>query len=571
MTVGRSEYFRREAGDYLRELEPLLGSGAPSVEALVRLARGLRGAAMLAGHASLSLAAGELEHVVKRLAEGAITWAEVAPAIRQAVGRFRQLVGSPQHWNRSSDDEAKLVARDLQSATGRVTRGITSSPPRFKDHETAAYVASLTRTAANAIDRAARGVATKSPGAVELHANAQQSLQTLRGLAGLDEYSPLAELIEATDMLLRELRRSPGTDQHDGEVLSLAAAAIDRISRSVADGTPPVADDPQITSFTQAMFTRLSRNVTSIDDLLDHQDDGAITRYGGRSGPIPASPHEMVAIGESLRRAGQEIRLAPTRTSQQLVALTHALSLQALPGGLGRRPAGRFLTQAVACLEGRAGLSLGLAGVVLEEAGSILATSHQGPPGAGPDPLTLESTLDELATRLAGSVPTAIRPDHDRQPIVPIESLLLTDPVPIENLLLSEPIPIEELHTTEPVSIDTLLASEPIPIALLAPDTEPDRTQFERSFSTYYRLLRTEAPIPSFAERGDLPSSTEQQMRVVPIERLLFRGRRALERADQLRVQLEGALPSARQDLERLEPLFQELLDLVPLALVADD
>jgi hypothetical protein len=60
-------------------------------------------------------------------------------------------------------------------------------------------------------------------------------------------------------------------------------------------------------------------------------------------------------------------------------------------------------------------------------------------------------------------------------------------------------------------------------------------------------------------------------MSVVPIERLLFRGRRALERADQLRVQLEGALPSARQDLERLEPLFQELLDLVPLALVADD
>jgi hypothetical protein len=216
-------------------------------------------------------------------------------------------------------------------------------------------------------------------------------------------------------------------------------------------------------------------------------------------------------------------------------------------------------------------MPLELAGAVLEEAGSVLTPSHQGLPGTGPNPLTLESALDELATRLAGSVPTAIGPDHDRQPIVPIESLLVTDPVPIESLLLSQPIPIEELHTTEPVSIDTLLASEPIPIALLAPDTPPDRTQFERSLSTYSRLLRTEAPIPSFVEREDLPSSAEQRMSVVPIERLLFRGRRALERADQLRVQLEGALPSARQDLERLEPLFQELLDLVPLALVADD
>jgi hypothetical protein len=50
---------------------------------------------------------------------------------------------------------------------------------------------------------------------------------------------------------------------------------------------------------------------------------------------------------------------------------------------------------------------------------------------------------------------------------------------------------------------------------------------------------------------------------------LLYRGRRALERADVIRGELTVVL-KARRDLSGVETLLAELLDLVPLAL-ADD
>jgi hypothetical protein len=52
----------------------------------------------------------------------------------------------------------------------------------------------------------------------------------------------------------------------------------------------------------------------------------------------------------------------------------------------------------------------------------------------------------------------------------------------------------------------------------------------------------------------------------VDIRALCYRGRGALERAEQVRRQLADAL-SHDGGLDALRPLLQELLDLVPLAL----
>ena len=53
---------------------------------------------------------------------------------------------------------------------------------------------------------------------------------------------------------------------------------------------------------------------------------------------------------------------------------------------------------------------------------------------------------------------------------------------------------------------------------------------------------------------------------VVAIDTLLYRGRRALERADLVRRDLSDALKAGRSFPE-VEPLVSELIDLVPLAL----
>jgi hypothetical protein len=81
-------------------------------------------------------------------------------------------------------------------------------------------------------------------------------------------------------------------------------------------------------------------------------------------------------------------------------------------------------------------------------------------------------------------------------------------------------------------------------------------TAFERSLSTYHRLATASAaPVPG-------PSDAD----VVPIATLLFRGRRALERADQVRLALSDGL-RAQRSFREIEPLVSELIDLVPLAL----
>jgi hypothetical protein len=55
----------------------------------------------------------------------------------------------------------------------------------------------------------------------------------------------------------------------------------------------------------------------------------------------------------------------------------------------------------------------------------------------------------------------------------------------------------------------------------------------------------------------------------VGIETLLYRGRRALERANHLHGELDRAW-RARRDVTGVEGLLAELLDLVPLALDDD-
>jgi hypothetical protein len=133
-------------------------------------------------------------------------------------------------------------------------------------------------------------------------------------------------------------------------------------------------------------------------------------------------------------------------------------------------------------------------------------------------------------------------------PVPPLSPALVAPvaepPLPVPPPPL-EPIEFEEIEL-EPVAIELLAPDEePVPIELLAPEPEP-------------------VPI-------ELLAPEESPTGVVPIESLLYSGRAALERADQVRQLLEGSLRTASDELDRVEPLVRELLDLVPLALADGD
>ncbi|HEY4648646.1 MAG TPA: hypothetical protein VIG95_06030, partial [Gemmatimonadales bacterium] len=117
-----------------------------------------------------------------------------------------------------------------------------------------------------------------------------------------------------------------------------------------------------------------------------------------------------------------------------------------------------------------------------------------------------------------------------------------------------------------------------VPIESLAPDSalpeQPTATGgLEASFRTLDRLQRERAPTTA-AFRG-LIDETESQHTVegpspeatpVPITSLCYRGHAALERANVVREQITAEL-ARDTSLTSLQPLLQELLDLVPLAL----
>jgi hypothetical protein len=121
-------------------------------------------------------------------------------------------------------------------------------------------------------------------------------------------------------------------------------------------------------------------------------------------------------------------------------------------------------------------------------------------------------------------------------------------PVPIETLLLEPEPPI--------VSIDTLAPEEAPPSAL------------ELSFRTFESLVREQAPttpsLDALLRRAGEVAPFEEP--AVAIGTLCYTGQAALERANAVRHQIVTQL-NRDSNLESLQPLLQELLDLVPLAL----
>ena len=137
-SAGRSEFFAREASDYLRALEPLLGEAPPDGDSFVRLARALRGAAMLAGPASFTRAASQLEQISRRATDPSFDWAGAVPRLREAHAVFTRLTERATSWDASLDAEAdeldkllgKIVTAPLPTPAASARATTTSATSR---------------------------------------------------------------------------------------------------------------------------------------------------------------------------------------------------------------------------------------------------------------------------------------------------------------------------------------------------------------------------------------------------------------------------------------------------------
>jgi hypothetical protein len=563
--LGAADFFALEAGECLDRLEHLVtGETPPSGEEFLRLARVLRGSALMAGQAQIARAAAGLELLARAQRDHRRTWdAATREQAAQSVEDFRLLVRRSREWTEADTARAVQLGRSLETLAGASSEASpsqsTAGLARQELHTgVRAFVAREGALIASALDRAARALHT-SPGDREPLYNVIRRMQSLRGLAELGDLAPLPEILDGIELAVGDLTRlfapPPGVE----EVMDAAAQALTRISRDVAEHGRPDPAAPEAARFTELLLRAFAveRDVVSIETLYFEGDAEPFTRPASQpqfASPEPLGPLELVSHGEHLCQSADLIGRARTATERDLrfYHLLGALRSAAAPsadpvaGALGifARSAQEALAAGVASRAVDQLVSR------MREAGELLRGVAETD-----DRMLISRRLLDVAHRLDRL--------RDASPSAPIEPP--GEPVPIESLAFD--------HEAEIVPVESLAPSQPV--------TEKPRG-LELSFKTFGHLRRERgaatpsldgllgrtpaagSPVPPSAKAAPQKRPEEP---AVAIDTLCYRGQAALERAVAVRHQLAAEL-NGDASLESLQPLLQELLDLVPLALV---
>lgn len=555
--VGRREFFALEAGEYLERLTLLTtGLGSPDAEQLVRYARALRGAALMAGPPGYATAAAAIENLAKAIRDGTLGWSPaVAARLSDTLESCKGLLRQVREWSEVDAQRCERLADQLDLLVGSGgTRGggpagtaadITAGVRAYVAREAAAVAATLEQVAEAVEERPA-------PDSAEPVA---RRLQPLRGLGALPGLSPLPELLEALDLTVAIAGKGGAWPPATASAFRASALALARMARDIAELGMPQHDSHEVVQATVELREAFGGDddVVPVTSLYVDGDPDPVVRQGAP----PAAPAvatgpaiELVSLADRLRHAADQADEGPSVSARALQLHALVLSLR----GLAMSPpvgasCGNLLSRIDReTMAGRALDSGDAFAALIRRAADQIAAAADGDALANLG-VELAPLCDEL-DRLAGIVPPtaapppgppAAEPVGEAAPVVPIE-MLAPEPEP-------DVIPIETLFFAP------------------APAGSPELLPFEQTFSTYFRLLREES---AAAPKEIVPiEALAPEPVAVPIQNLFYRGRRALERADVVRRELNAAL-RARRDLSGVETLLTELLDLVPLALDDD-
>ena len=542
-----ADFFALEAGEYLERLDALLfAEGAPAVDEFVRLARALRGSALMASQAGIARAASGLESLARAVREGRRPWdAGIKQLVVRAVDDLKILVRRASNWTEAETAKADALAAQLEQTGGRPSAQIRAAEALGLD---AAAIAS-------ALDRAAQGLRGSPPARDPLQ-QVLRALQPLRGLAALNDLPPLPDLLEGIERAIGEMSRPEAPIGNAAELFQAAASAIAHAAREVAERGRP---DPEGGDFRRfaGLLVKASDSepdVVPIESLF-HEDAGPhiVQRGTPAARPTTLGRLELVSHGEHLRQAADSLERAPSATQRELRAHTLAGTFRALAnvggGSLAEQVAQFAIAAREAVTRGIAVNQSAAFAAELRRAGEILVQAASG------DEATLAAQLTALtnAMRTLGGAAAAPAPAAARVSAPRMSAPRVSAPVPIESLLVTEdpgaePGLIGSWATYErlagggvgPASLDELLrGGTPVPAVAAAP--APDERHFTKPFS-----LETRAPAAEAA--------------VVDIRTLLYRGERALQRSRELREQ------ASRVSGDQLRAIIDEVCDLVVLA-----
>src|SRR5712692_4986135 len=335
--LGMSDFFVLEAGEYLERLDALLQAPegtAPAPDEFVRLARALRGSALMASRPAIARAASGLEAVARAVREGRRPWDAATRQIAiRAADDLKIFVRRATSWTEADTAKAEALASELEQLGGRPSGQIRAAEALGLDAGVRAFVAREGAAIASALDRAAQALRVNPPAHNSLQ-HVLRAIQPLRGLAALADLPPLPDVLDGIERAINDLSR-PGiqTSPQAGELFQAGASAVARTAREVAERGRPDPEGPEFRKFAALLVQLLESDadVVSITTLY-HDDAGPHILQRGVPAARPATLGrlELVSHGEHLRQAADSLERAPSVTQRELRAHTLAGTFRAL-------------------------------------------------------------------------------------------------------------------------------------------------------------------------------------------------------------------------------------------------
>src|SRR6184192_3813417 len=548
--LGMSDFFALEAGEYLERLDGLLAKGSsPSADEIVRLARALRGSALMASQPAIARTAAGLEAVARAVREGRRAWdPQTQQLALRAVDDMKIFVRRAGSWTDADTAKAEALAVELEQVAGRPSAQIRALEALGLDAGARAFVAREGAAIAGALERAAQALRA-NPRAHDPLQHVMRALQPLRGLAALTDLPPLPDLLEGIERAIGELSRSglePPTNL--GELFQVAGSAIARAAREVAERGRPDPEGPDFRQFAGLLvkFMESEPDAVSVGALY-YSDSGPhiVSRGVPAARPSTLGKLELVSHGEHLRQAADSLERAPSATQRELRAHTLGTTFRALANAGGGVLADRVAQFAIAAREAVAsGIALSSAAAFaaeLRRAGDLLVRSGTG------DEEALATELDALTAALRAIQPGAA-------------------PAPA-------PRPAPASRPTPPPTAAPVVPGVKAAPAPRHEPAMPETPDLVGSWAAYQRLSEAGIGSASLAEliagvesapaapTPGSPLAAAAAPATVDVRALLYRGDRALQRAQELRA------AAKRASGDELRALVDEVCDLVALAL----
>lgn len=590
------EFYLVEATEYLDALDQLVaGTGsAPDGNALIATARALRGASSMAQVAPIEGIALAIEQVAHGVRDGEVRWTlDLYRALRDTVDDLRALVRAVRTWGERETARADARLSELQrflpgAAPRAAAPDAAATAPIFLALQSSAIAAELDAFVANPRHRRALD-------------DALTRARTMRGVAGIGDFPPLADVADAVDRTARALMPDAPLAPGEIELFRAAAEVLRQTSSRLRDGHPADPRAPEVSRFAHAVAALQAQAqappplppVVRIDDLF-YADQGPHILQRSAAPPVTRAQRfrdEMVSRSEHLRRLVADARAVrdPAGEARATHALRNALlDLQGVAASYDAHQVASFFGEAA-----REGSLLDPALLDALDGGALLLLA----PG---------ESLDEIERRLAvlersRRATPVVTPRSVTPPIGATADTPVTPPVtpPIDaapagaiQATPPQPTPVPDISTAAvaassapavpaavpaarpPVSAASAAVAQPeapvLPPASASPPpppvfgsrvTSPPRRPPATPTGRELQALLREG-IAGFQPLDDEPLSAPARLDeddIVPIESLLYRGPSAIARAIEARDEMR-----ARGHTD--DATLQEIFDLLDLA-----